>query len=680
MSRPDAEPLPPPTYTSTAAPGSVPAFPVPENHSYPHTHPAHGSSQSYADDPPTEPTPEHPPTYTFPTSFSIGGKETGRLLVDIPEIKGHLALLNALDALKTEVEGWEPSAEGGLARMPADKEKRWAWFVSLAVERFDMWCRSLPEPGYGGGKQRLEDNLPPLDVLMVWHSYMLNPRWYAEDAQRVPACIPLFALGIILGDNLALIPHILNSPPLMTDARVQMFEQRVGFPYDYRDSAKVMVNKEVSCPRCRARVLVPYMTPEGEGYLQQGFTHSCPTFNCAPLTKDALCARKLADNLSRIDLQTRLPGCLFGTTKDSESTIRHTSYSIMSQTLQKHSLKTANKDYKNGVNEELAGKVLESAGWTLAGMRARMGRHAILGRVMSAHATPMVYSVELVGAVLRQGTFVQKMADLQWTKEGFFDKEEDELALQHAIARYHAFMDLLSSSPASFFVPTLDIDLAWHTHQLMSKKYETDCKAFVGRYIDHDDKVDGITLSSAFDITCRAWKDRFSLDYTHCGCPLPGTTIGQRLSKFISSRSEPIAPPSQLVPPASRPDALAATHASEHNSVSFTSRNKSALRREKVRHGEHQMRMQRRIKRQQAAEKKRGDAEIRRREDARNGDPYWCGYGYPFLMPVPIYYGGGYGGCVGADHHVVDHGGACGNGSGMCGGGGCSAGDRKSVV
>ena len=115
------------------------------------------------------------------------------------------------------------------------------------------------------------------------------------------------------------------------------------------------------------------------------------------------------------------------------------------------------------------------------------------------------------------------MAHLGWTKPGFFGAPEDEVVLQHAIARYHAyvslssssdsfvclrflfrsyaalishcvtvadsctmvrFLDLMSSSPASFFVPTLDIDLVWHTHQLMNVQYETDCKRYVGRFID----------------------------------------------------------------------------------------------------------------------------------------------------------------------------------------------------
>lgn len=42
----------------------------------------------------------------------------------------------------------------------------------------------------------------------------------------------------------------------------------------------------------------------------------------------------------------------------------------------------------------------------------------------------------------------------------------------------------MASSPRDFLVPTLDIDLAWHTHQLMSGTYNKDCKQYVGRYVD----------------------------------------------------------------------------------------------------------------------------------------------------------------------------------------------------
>lgn len=60
--------------------------------------------------------------------------------------------------------------------------------------------------------------------------------------------------------------------------------------------------------------------------------------------------------------------------------------------------------------------------------------------MMGAYSDEKIYSVELVGAVLRQGTFVQKMYDLGWTRLDYFHGKQDELALHHALARYHAYV------------------------------------------------------------------------------------------------------------------------------------------------------------------------------------------------------------------------------------------------
>lgn len=57
---------------------------------------------------------------------------------------------------------------------------------------------------------------------------------------------------------------------------------------------------------------------------------------------------------------------------------------------------------------------------------------------MSAYVDDRPFSVELVGAVLRQCSFIDKMVNFGWTEPGYFDSEEDEIVLVHAIARYHA--------------------------------------------------------------------------------------------------------------------------------------------------------------------------------------------------------------------------------------------------
>ena len=47
-----------------------------------------------------------------------------------------------------------------------------------------------------------------------------------------------------------------------------------------------------------------------------------------------------------------------------------------------------------------------------------------------------------------------------------------------------SFLDLMASSPESFLVPTLDIDLAWHTHQMKCSKYMNDCLSLVKRFVN----------------------------------------------------------------------------------------------------------------------------------------------------------------------------------------------------
>jgi hypothetical protein len=85
----------------------------------------------------------------------------------------------------------------------------------------------------------------------------------------------------------------------------------------------------------------------------------------------------------------------------------------------------------------------------------------------------------------------------------------------------------MAISPDTFLVPTLDIDLAWHTHQLMAGSYDSDCLKYVGRLVDQyvamfypfrtqaeidihayfsDDQVEEDRLANGFDLTSRTWK------------------------------------------------------------------------------------------------------------------------------------------------------------------------------
>jgi hypothetical protein len=89
--------------------------------------------------PPTTPiTPsavaEFPPAYALQSNFSIGTRVTPAPLVSASQLKAHLKLLRAFKSLRVRVE----QSPGDFAPDAAalTPEKRWTWFLELAVERY----------------------------------------------------------------------------------------------------------------------------------------------------------------------------------------------------------------------------------------------------------------------------------------------------------------------------------------------------------------------------------------------------------------------------------------------------------------------------------------------------------------------------------------------------------------
>lgn len=79
---------------------------------------------------------------------------------------------------------------------------------------------------------------------------------------------------------------------------------------------------------------------------------------------------------------------------------------------------------------------------------------------MGAYVDDKPFSVELVGAVLRQANFVKKMHELGWTGRGFFDKPEDQAVLRHCIARYMGYVAVLESSSVACLIKQL-LPVSW---------------------------------------------------------------------------------------------------------------------------------------------------------------------------------------------------------------------------
>lgn len=109
---------------------------------------------------------------------------------------------------------------------------------------------------------------------------------------------------------------------------------------------------------------------------------------------------------------------------------------------------------------------------------------------------------------------------------------DNEIFLQEAVARYRGFLYLIKSnrekSIKRFCVPTYDIDLIWHSHQLHPLSYCNDLKKLLGMVLEHDDmdsdRTKGKKLDTGFSGTTKQWEDTFGTRYWKAGAMYRGNS------------------------------------------------------------------------------------------------------------------------------------------------------------
>lgn len=139
------------------------------------------------------------------------------------------------------------------------------------------------------------------------------------------------------------------------------------------------------------------------------------------------------------------------------------------------------------------------------------------------------FSLDLVGAVIRQGTFVEKMHSIDWIHSPAVTSTMDRL-----LTKYDRYFTILGAHPDNTAVPTLDVDLAWHTHQLSPPAYYAYSLHETARFIDHDDKIEETKLSDGFEWTSKTYQKMFNELYSECTCWYCQNTIHTLLYLLIN--------------------------------------------------------------------------------------------------------------------------------------------------
>ncbi|RDB17022.1 hypothetical protein Hypma_002059 [Hypsizygus marmoreus] len=412
-------------------------------------------------------------------------------LVSTEYINAHLELLPVFHKVHHAIQ------PGGVTinpttNMPIVSEAQ-ALFTARAQHRFDLWIsRILRRPGRDPSSPFEEAELPPVDVLMFLHAYMLSPWNYYEDSKRVypeleaMGSFPFgFARALVDVATLELVP---------TPAQIAMWESQTSTTFAIPLQTLPAETVLLCCPKCDSEVRLPWVNEAGTGYGQRLFKATCSQCNLN-IDRDALSLSKLLRDIS--------------------------SPRIMAHTLLSRSgvadLASA-QEFSLAIKEEL-GLPRSSDGdqfnWKVSVVESILTRDVKsdgvkkkLLHILKAYHHPSESSLDLGQAFLRQARFISEMDRIQWSgsKASFPGKEA---ALEDAVERYHKFVAL---DPVAM-VACLDIDLAFHTHQLLGPTFAQDSINILGRLLDHDDSVERHVIIDDLTRTSEVWEEAYASAY-----------------------------------------------------------------------------------------------------------------------------------------------------------------------
>ncbi|KPM44192.1 hypothetical protein AK830_g2331 [Neonectria ditissima] len=623
-------------------------------------------------------------------------------------------------------------------RLSMIREKRWALFVARAVDRYEVWWNSLAEgPRLTEEDMATPDSaaytrftavqdleywrgkaLPPLDVLMVYHAHMLNPYNFLEDCLRA-GHRQFWGSGMPWSMVNAAIDANFNYN--VSDDDKARWVSQTGRSWNSADDANF---KSISCPVCNSQILIPWTTcgldenPKtshdagliGSGYGDGKLDTSCPS--CATrINKEFLSVAKFcSDSRDLLTKDVPMPGTVIhpvsGEPEEFYRTYKvrwnpHTFPNRMIKLVLRIDiqdlLKTPSlhepptvddvrKMVEATLNKQSALRVIYEGSPNSLSVRpvkisplARLSVRKMMSRYWENFSP---FALDLCGAVMRQGIFSEKMRQIDWLHSPAAPETMKRLCI-----KYQRFVKIIADYPKEVAVPTLDVDLAWHTHQLSPLAYYAYTKKVANKFIRHDDKIEEGNLKEGFEWTSKTYQESFGEVYSECTCwycesvrtshissigKILGLSSNEKVEeKFHSSGAASLCPPDN------------SAHISSHNAVKLSDDATIQIPGRKSVQRQMQDAHQRRLEENYQKARKRAEKKGRKLPPREQYYEHW-GYSYYMYGPwmYPMYFTGGmyYGSAPGV---AGSGGGSCASGScgggvaaGACGsaGGGCAAG------
>ncbi|BAT99399.1 hypothetical protein LR48_Vigan07g130500 [Vigna angularis] len=143
---------------------------------------------------------------------------------------------------------------------------------------------------------------------------------------------------------------------------------------------------------------------------------------------------------------------------------------------------------------------------------------------------------DLISAAKRQSPFFYQVSRPHM---------KNDLFIKEAVARYRGFLYLIKRNKEEgrkrFCVPTYDIDLIWHSHQLHPVSYCKDLNEALGKVLEHDDtdsdRTKGKKLDIGFSGTTKQWEVTFGTRYWKAGAMYRGNAPSPITNNPLSSNT-----------------------------------------------------------------------------------------------------------------------------------------------
>ena len=408
---------------------------------------------SYAED-------ESPPNITAGfANLDLSSPDTKT--ANIEQCIAHLKLLEAFSRLREDI-GCRDGLYGLYNDLVSDslgeatksqllakmREKRWAIYVTAASMRFEAWWMKVspvqmlkgsdvasPSFSHVARNARPDHlfpaNLPPLDVLMVCHAFILNPRNYFSDCLRFGKQ-NLWASGLPWEHIVASINNDDFTYSVSVEA-MNRFTSLTGRPWDGLHEPEL----KLTCPFCKKTDSVPWTTSTSEkewdasrkgecgyGFADPAFTMYCK--HCRNTTNhEVLRAQSFVRDVQKLLLyRTPMPNTILdpeGRAVSMAEAPRHSLIkgvsdhtfvnSLIEQCLVGKLGDTTTVRYKSmaAIQSLLQDSLLDRKEMAKVVFTRKLTRDARISvrRMMACFWTnSSPFSMDLVGAVIRQGVFV----------------------------------------------------------------------------------------------------------------------------------------------------------------------------------------------------------------------------------------------------------------------------------